>query len=389
MSSPEALVVRSLKQHLAAQGLPLGRFHSILVDAHPSYVHSRASSALEPFAQLKIGNVRADLVGSISEHDSSTIVGIEVKPDLRDWQKGLAQARTYRDGVHYAYFAARVKTREPARNSVERLARELGVGVLFAENDNWQQTVAPDDPLPRPSLLQVTAHLLEGVPVARRLQLNHPLNYLVVPYLAASSSSESLLERLAAEWPDLGSDATRRHALVGAATLGLLNHEGGLTLEGRNVADLLRAVGFDPGANRLNKRARLLEVSPGCAAVARTVFLRQPAVRLVLDVLQTEQRPLTAVALTRAALKRALVLASSVFLADPGAPLSLSPDGTAFNPSAVFKLKQNLWHAGLLSSKSHESSGKRAVDYRPHEDLWALEDGGHTGMFYRRGDPVA
>jgi hypothetical protein len=374
MLSPEALVIRSLKQHLAQRGLPLGRFTSILVDAHPSYVHSAASSALEPFARLKIGSVRADLVGSVGERDSSTIVGIEVKPDLRDWQKGVAQARTYRDGVHYAYFAARAKTREPVRHDVERLARELGVGVLLADHDEWTQTVAPSDPLPRPALLQLATHLLEGVPVARRLQLNHPLNYLVVPYFAANPSSGALLERMAAAWPDLGSDATRRHAIAGATTLGLLNHNGGLTLEGRNVADLLRAVGFDPGATRLNKRARLLEVSPGCATVARTVFLRQSAVRLVLDVLRTEQRPLSVVELTREALARSPVIAASVFLADPGASLATSPGGESFNPSAVFKLKQNLWHAGLLSLGAHASSGKRAVDYRPEADLWAMEE---------------
>ncbi|MFL5343358.1 MAG: hypothetical protein ACJ8AT_01100 [Hyalangium sp.] len=359
---------------MADQGLPLGRFNSILVDAHPSYVHSVAKGALEPFARLRIGGVRADLVGSIGTQDSSTIVGIEVKADLRDWQKGLAQARTYRDGVHYAYFAARVKGREPARNDVERFAREFGVGVLLAERDDWKQIIAPNDPLPHPALLQSTANLLEGVPVARRLQLNHPLNYLVVPYFAAESSS-SLLEHMAASWPDLGSDATRRQAIVGASTLGLLDHDGRLTLEGRNVADLLRAVGFDPRSSRLNKRARLLDVAPGCAAVARTVFLRQPAVRLVLDVLQSVQRPLTVVELARAALEQAPVLAASVFLADPASTLAASPGGDAFNPSAVFKLKQNLWHAGLLATGAHESSGKRAIDYRPDEDCWVL---GHS-----------
>ena len=369
---PEAQVIRSLKRHLATQGLPLGRFKSILVDAHPSYVRSDENRALEPFARLQIGGVRADLVGSVGERDNPLVVGIEVKPDLRDWQKGLAQARTYRDGVHYAYFAARVKARESARHDVERLARELGVGVLFDESNSWKQAVAPDDPLPRPALLQSTANLLEGVPVARRLQLNHPLNYLVVAYLAAAPSSLSLLERMAVEWPDLGSDTTRRHAIVGASTLGLLDHENRPTLEGRNVADLLRAVSFNLGASQVNKRARLLDVSPGCAAVTRTVFLRQPAVRLVLDVLRTAQRPLTVLRLARLALETAPVLAASVFLADPASTLPASAGGEAFNPSAVFKLKQNLWHAGLLATGAHASSGKRAIDYEPDKDIWAL-----------------
>jgi hypothetical protein len=84
---------------------------------------------------------------------------------------------------------------------------------------------------------------------------------------------------------------------------------------------------------------------------------------------------MTVVELTRSALARSPVLAASVFLADPGASLPTSPGGPSFNPSAVFKLKQNLWHAGLLSSRVHESSGKKSVDYRPDEDLWAPADG--------------
>jgi hypothetical protein len=207
------------------------------------------------------------------------------------------------------------------------------------------------------------------------LQLNHPLNYLVVPCLAASPGSGTLLERMAAKWPDLGSDATRRQAIEGATVLGLLSHDEGLTAEGRNVAELLRAAGFDPGTSRLNKRARFLEASPGCAAIARAVFLRQPAVRLVLDVLQTAQHPLSIVDLTREALARSPVLAATVFLADPGASLPASPGGEFFNPSAVCKFKQNLWHAGLLSLGAHDSSCKRAADYRPDEDFWALDDG--------------
>jgi hypothetical protein len=302
------------------------------------------------------------------------IVGIEVKPDLRDWQKGLMQAQTYRAGVHYAYFAARVRPREPARAAVEQEARVLGIGVLFDESGSWVEAVAPMDPKPHPSLLQSTTSLLEGVPVARRLQLNHPLNYLVVAYFATVPSTLSLLERITAEWPDLRSDATRHHAIAGAATLGLLDHENRPTLEGRNVADLLHAVGFDKRATRVNKRVRLLEVSPGYATVARTVFLRQPAVRLVLDVLKTARRPLTVVDLARGALETDPVLAASVFLADPSSKLTAAAGGEMFNPSAVFKLKQNLWHAGILASKAHGSSGKRATDYRPRQDLWSLSD---------------
>jgi hypothetical protein len=98
-------------------------------------------------------------------------------------------------------------------------------------------------------------------------------------------------------------------------------------------------------------------------------------VRLVLDVLRTARHPLSVVELTREALARIPVIAASVFLADPGASLSASPGGESFNPSAVLNLKQNLWHAGLLSLGAHESSGKRAVDYRPDKGLWAMDAG--------------
>ncbi len=67
------------------------------------------------------------------------------------------------------------------------------------------------------------------------------------------------------------------------------------------------------------------------------------------------------------------MLAGALFLADPSGEPSAGLPGSAYNPSTVFKLKQNLWHAGLLSTKAHASAGKRATGYQPEEDVWALE----------------
>ena len=46
----------------------------------------------------------------------------------------------------------------------------------------------------------------------------------------------------------------------------------------------------------------------------------------------------------------------------------------AFNPSAVFKFKQVLWHAGLLATKVHPSAGGKATAYDAEDDEWALDD---------------
>src|SRR5512133_3938625 len=115
--------------------------------------------------------------------------------------------------------------------------------------------------------------------------LNHPLNYLVVPYLRYRYPQSPLVALLEAHWPDLRTENTRAHAIVGARTLGLIDREGYVTPIGNTVADLLEAIGFEP-RSRPNKRARLADVSPAIAAVARSVLLNLPSVRLVIETLR-------------------------------------------------------------------------------------------------------
>jgi hypothetical protein len=62
-----------------------------------------------------------------------------------------------------------------------------------------------------------------------------------------------------------------------------------------------------------------------------------------------------------------------VFLSDPSGEPAAGLPGEAYNPSTVFKLKQNLWHAGLVREKAHISAGASGGSYRPMDDLWALE----------------
>jgi hypothetical protein len=183
-----------------------------------------------------------------------------------------------------------------------------------------------------------------------------------------------LFAALEARWPDLGSPETRRHAVVGAQTLRLVDADLAPTAEGRAVADLLRAVKFAPEADH-SKRQRLFEVNAAIAAVARLVLLQQPAVRLILRTLAVAGGPLTAPQLLDLSYRADPTLAGALFLGDPSRALDQVPllDGADYNPSTVYKLKQNLWHAGLLATKAHPFAGGKASRYEPSDDVWALE----------------
>ena len=368
----EAKVVRDLKRHLLVGGLDGVVPGRILVDADPSYVNSQYARELEPMARVDVGGGRPDLLCSADRNEGALVTGFEVKAEAGDWLKGLSQARRYRAGVHHSYLALPGKHADIERNA-SAIAREVGVGILVFENNTCNRLLKPADPMPLPWTLGPTASALEGVPLARQLQLNHPLNYLVVPYLAATlRSGHSLFEELESRWPDLGSAATRRHAIVGAATLHLIDMNSEPTAEGIAVADLLLGLGFTP-EKRPSKRARLVDVEPAVAAVARFVFLQQPAVRLLMKSLAALGFAVSVSQLAVTAFTFDPPLAGALFLADPSSEVHPEMPGESYNPSTVFKLKQNLWHAGFLTRGRHSSAGGQAVDFRPQEDVWELE----------------
>lgn len=69
------------------------------------------------------------------------------------------------------------------------------------------------------------------------------------------------------------------------------------------------------------------------------------------------------------------MLASALFMSDPSAEPAHGLAGAAYNPSTVFKLKQNLWHAGVILTKAHPSAGSMGAEYLPERDEWSLEVG--------------
>lgn len=99
MSAPEAAVVRSLKKHLLAEGLHGTPVSRVLVDADPSYAHSRYARDLEPMARVSIGAARPDMLCALERAAGQVVAGFEVKAKEGDWARGLGQARSYRAGV--------------------------------------------------------------------------------------------------------------------------------------------------------------------------------------------------------------------------------------------------------------------------------------------------
>jgi hypothetical protein len=368
----EAEVVHSLKTHLLRWGLRGARLRQVVVDADPSYMRSRYRRELEPLATIRIDGSRPDLVCTVEHGSRDVVVGFEVKARQADWWHGLAQARRYRSGVHHAYLALPGAAAEIQRNASE-MSQESGVGVLALEQGAWQELLAAADPRPLPWMVEATASVLAGVPAARRLQLNHPLNYLVVPLLVSHHPRMSAMEALEAFWPDLRSASSRQMAVDGAASLGLLDRDGNITAEGSTVADLLECLGFAP-ERRLNKRQRLAEAAPAVAAVARSVLLRQPAVQLLIEVLRLRRgKGFPISKLYESARRENDSLAGALFLSDPSLGVSPQVAGTDFRPTTVYQFKQILWHAGILETKAHGSAGRGAENFDPQQDLWSLE----------------
>jgi hypothetical protein len=371
--SPEARVVYSLKQHLVAEGLCGGQVSEVIVDADASYQASSYAKALEPMATVWIDGFRPDLVCSVRRGSYSLVAGFEVKADLADWPKGVTQASAYRNGVHHAFLAVPFATDAKTR-SLDQQARDRGIGVLQLDGSEWRETVAPADPRPLPWSLQATSLALAGVPAARKLQLNHPLNYLVVPYLRMLDGDGPLLSLLERHWPDLQQVSSRSYAIEGARVLGLIDMDGGLTPQGATVADLLQGVGFDT-ASRPAKRLRLADASPPVGAVARSVLLGQPAVSLVVETLRRLPGGSAGIPeLLAAAARRDEMLARALFLRDPEHDLNRPLDASDFRSASVFQFKQILWHAGILATKALAGAGQGAANYQPDCDEWQLDE---------------
>lgn len=371
----EADIVWALKEELTREPplLHPWEIEYIGVDSDGSYRNSRHASHLEPMISMPIRGFYPDLVCAYESPAESGIAAFEVKAAFDDWVKGITQARAYREGVHRSFLA--LPEGSGSRYSVlERDARDSGIGVWLLRKSGWEEIVPSSGP--RPSLTEVKniAAALRGVVLPRRLQLNHPLNYLAVVWTVTSQETERVIEAMEDHWPDLRSPGSRQHAINGARYLGLLNFADSLTRLGHSVADLLRAVDFQT-SSQINKRARFADESPGLSAVMRMVLTQQESTRLIVDALErSSNAELNTEELLRKAQEINPPLASGLFLTNPrDLDLQRIPSA-AFNPSFVFQFKQTLWHSGILANPIHKTAGKGAEIYEHEQDFWKLED---------------
>ena len=371
----EAGIVCLLKEDLSLDVPRLHRWRiaDIGVDSDGSYRSSRYAAQLEPMISMPIRGFYPDVVCTYESPAESGIAAFEVKASFDDWVKGITQARAYREGVHRSFLA--LPEGSGSRYSVlERDARESGVGVWLLRKSGWEEVV-PSAP-PRPSLTEAKniAAALRGVVLPKRLQLNHPLNYLAVVWAASSQQTGRVVEAMEEYWPDLRSTGSRQHARNGARYLGLLSRGDALTRLGLSVADLLRAVDFESNS-RVNKRARFVDESPSLAAVMRIVLIQQEGTRLIVDALERSGNAgLNTEELLRQCAEINSPLASGLFLTNPRDLGLATLESSAFNPSFVFQFKQVLWHSGVLSTPIHKTGGKGAEVYEHVHDYWKLEN---------------
>jgi len=368
--TPEAEIVGSLKKHLLREGLNGAPVERIVVAADGTFIRwsQENDDCLEPIANVRIGQSKPDLVCEVASAEERTVVAFEVKarPDVG----AVAQALAYRSGTHQSYVAF---PDGRGTTTVQALASKSGVGLLVRVEKSWSPVLVAPRPTPEPARLAEVESLLRGASVARRLQLNHPLNYLAATLVAAAGGKGGLNERLQEAYPVLSSSGTIRHAIEGAKTLGLVDWAEGATAEGRAYADIVLSSGYRL-SSPLKKNRRLVEEQPLLGAVARSVLLRQSAVQLVVEALRQKGGSALISDLAEVALELRPDLGAAVFLlGDPDTrPVKLGSGD--FNPSAAFKLKQNMWHAGVLATKAHPTAAKSATEYRFDLDRWTLDE---------------
>ncbi|MDB6175504.1 MAG: hypothetical protein JWL59_4815 [Chthoniobacteraceae bacterium] len=369
----EAGVIWSLKQRLQREGLDGRQVSDIAVDSDGAYRASPYAAQLEPMLSLPILGFYPDVVCSYSNSSEEGIAAFEVKGRFEDWLKGVTQARAYREGVHRSYLALPFE-KQSRMAALERDAHQSGIGVWLLEKSTWHEVIQPATPRPGLITTRALSAALRGVALPKRLQLNHPLNYLAVAYARARLPQNTLQEAMEREWGDLRSESTRQHAINGARCLGLLTMQNGLTRLGLVAVDLMESLGFNAGVS-INKRERFCTTHPGMAAVARMVFLQQESVTLVVDALgRAGKSELNTEELFRVAATINPALAGGLFLTDPKDIKRDQIVSDRFSPSFVFKFKQMLWHAGILSLPAHPTAGKEAGAYRHLQDLWNVED---------------
>ncbi len=102
--------------------------------------------------------------------------------------------------------------------------------------------------------------------------------------------------------------------------------------------------------------------------------MQQESTKLIVEALERSGYcGLNTEELLREAAKINEPLATGLFLTDPRDFEKPAIPSSAFTPSFTFQFKQNLWHAGILSTPIHKTAGKGFSVYEHQHDYWKLE----------------
>jgi hypothetical protein len=158
-------------------------------------------------------------------------------------------------------------------------------------------------------------------------------------------------------------------AIKGAISLGLINAEQQLTINGMMVSDWIDYLNID--FSTINRRQRLKIVNYPLSLIIKHAFLRTEFCNQIFTCLLQNKDRLNIFDFIQNLKLYNYSLAANLFLHDPE-KLEKNLEASDIKSTSVYQLKQMLWHCGIL--KYGASSGAGHGKFQLESDIWELDD---------------
>lgn len=259
----------------------------------PSAHEDRFQHVVEkcPSHQIAIRGRYPDIVGFTQ---TNRIFAVEVKGDT-DMQKGIGQALTYQQGSHYSYLAAD----HEAVEEIADIATSNGLGLIRCTTSGAIEWETPNQVLSRDLLpdiegqLSYRLHRRESAGKIASMDLAQPLNFLA-PVLAIQRLDTPTKDAIADVIKDEYGFSATTGAINGARVLAIVDEEHDafhLTEQGTLAATVLAGSGIDSLSalkdvkDAIPRGHTVYDHYPTLATLLRTLFLRHPEMRLLVEAL--------------------------------------------------------------------------------------------------------
>lgn len=382
----EAAVFASVATELDRRG------YDALVHVPPPHA-DQYSEALNQFPSHSI-TIQGRYPDILGFSQRNRVFAIEVKGDSA-LQKGVGQALTYQQGVHYSYLAAA----DPAVSEVSDLALSKGLGIIGVEETGDVAWETPHETLNREFLPDVEGQLAyrlrqrESAGRIAAMSLAQPLNFLAPPLAIATLdelSREAVVARIERDYEFRATSG----ALDGAEVLGLIETEPAfqLTNQGKLTTTVLRGAGIRTleDLNDLKDRTRgstLNQESPVLGQLLRNLFMQHPEMQLFVEALASfNERPVYFPDLLERLVTQYPNLYLNLFCTTQGRetartylqrgelePLYADPGvwKDVVRNNVLFNFVHQLRHAGILAAETN-GHGTAISEYDPDETPWHL-----------------